>query len=226
MYANRPSRPALVAVDTYDDATDGVTLGRLHRMAIFSKPADTLTQQEQQAFEACEKAIGIGLQAFKQAGKALMLIKEKRLYRAKWSSFEQYLDQRWRISTSYAGRLIDAVEIVARLEGLPEPTTESQVRPLASVPPEKQRETWEKVVATVPEEQRTAAAVAAVVAESRHARPSKRKRKKSPRDVVVKGKIGKVRWSVRVQRGDAGVTADQVLAAAVEQLRLQTRKAG
>ncbi len=190
-------------------------------MAIFSNKSETLSPQEQTAFEACEKAITIGLSAFRQAGKALGIIRDKRLYRAKWATFEGYLEARWRISSSYASRLMEAAEIVARLEGLPEPTTESQVRPLASVHPEQQRETWEKVVATVPEEQRTAAAIAAVVAESKHARPAKRKRKKAPRDVVLRGKVGKVRWSVRVQRGDGGVTADQVLAAAVEQLRAQ-----
>jgi hypothetical protein len=97
--------------------------------------------------QSCERIIKAGQQTFVEVGTALMQIRDGRLYRAEFRTFEDYCQKRWGWSQNYGKRLVDASAVVGNLKSLPIgrlPTTESQTRPLTVLPPEQQREAWQK----------------------------------------------------------------------------------
>jgi hypothetical protein len=73
-----------------------------------------------------------GLQTFMEIGEALLEIRDSRLYRANFKTFEEYCRERWKMSKPQAYRLVDAAEVSKNLSpiGDIQPTHESQVRPL------------------------------------------------------------------------------------------------
>ncbi len=62
---------------------------------------------------------------------ALLEIRDSRLYRQQFPTFEAYCRERWGIGLRYSNRLIAAAEVVGALGAIaPMPATESQARPL------------------------------------------------------------------------------------------------
>lgn len=108
----------------------------------------SLTITEQHELERCEIVIQQGLETFIEVGTALMIIRDKRLYRVDFGTFEEYCRERWGVEKSQTYRLIDAAKVVSNLSPIGEvlPRTESQARPLAKLEPELQREAWAEVV--------------------------------------------------------------------------------
>ena len=104
---------------------------------------------------------------FVEVGLALMEIRDARLYRAEFGTFEEYCRERWGMASSRARQLIAAADTVRNLETVTMvtvfPATERQARPLAALPPAQQREAWERVLETAPDGKITAAHVQAVV---------------------------------------------------------------
>jgi hypothetical protein len=90
-----------------------------------------LVDVERDDLAACEAAIDNLRIAYWAAGKALQVIRDARLYRADYPTFEEYCEQRWDMSRSYANRLIRAWPLAERLVpiGTKEPS-EGQVREL------------------------------------------------------------------------------------------------
>lgn len=109
-----------------------------------------LNIDESHELERCEVVIKQGLQTFIEVGQALMTIKEKRLYRIGFKTFEDYCVERWSISRPRAFQLIEAANVISGLSTIVDilPKTESQVRPLTSLEPEIQKEVWTEVVKT------------------------------------------------------------------------------
>ena len=109
-----------------------------------------LTVEEVDTLRRCEAIIEEGRATFIKVGNALIEIKEGNLFRATHPTFEAYLQDRWQIGTKHAYRLIQAAEVVADLSsggesGIPAPTAESHVRPLATLDtPGERREAWTK----------------------------------------------------------------------------------
>lgn len=128
---------------------------------------DALTVSEVQRLEVLESVIDAGLQTFVHVGNALLEIRDSRLYRTSHGTFEDYCRERWSFNSSRARQLIAAAETVANLESVTVvtllPTTETQVRPLVSLPPAAQREVWQAAVETAPNGKVTAAHVQATV---------------------------------------------------------------
>ncbi|MGW2161861.1 hypothetical protein [Nonomuraea sp. NPDC001699] len=93
-----------------------------------------LIDVERDDLAACETAIHNLRIAYWAAGKALQVIRDARLYRADYPSFEDYCEQRWDMGRSYANRLIRAWPLAERLVpiGTKEPS-EGQVRELLPV---------------------------------------------------------------------------------------------
>src|SRR5438552_14108 len=80
--------------------------------------------------------------AFIAWGRALEAIRDGKLYRAQYSTFEEYCGKKWGWKRAHAYRLIQAAEIVDSMKMSPigdKIETESQARALAAVP-EEQRE--------------------------------------------------------------------------------------
>lgn len=111
---------------------------------------EILNIDESHELERCEVVIKQGLQTFIEVGQALMTIKEKRLYRIGFKTFEDYCVERWSISRPRAFQLIEAANVISGLSTIVDilPKTESQVRPLSSLEPEIQKEVWTEVVKT------------------------------------------------------------------------------
>ena len=113
---------------------------------------EILNIDESHELERCEVVIKQGLQTFIEVGQALMTIREKRLYRIGFKTFEDYCTHKWGMVQQSATRLIRAYETVSNLQSEPIgsvlPKSENQVRPLTSLEPEIQKEVWTEVVKT------------------------------------------------------------------------------
>ncbi|MFI9588248.1 hypothetical protein ACIHCQ_42185 [Streptomyces sp. NPDC052236] len=79
-----------------------------------------LITEEEDVFVRCEVAIENLKVAFWAAGKALEIIRQGRLYRAEYTSFDDYCDQRWGMSRGQADKLIRMWRIAqAMFESMP-----------------------------------------------------------------------------------------------------------
>lgn len=111
---------------------------------------ELLNIEERNELERCEVVIKQGLQTFVEVGQALMLIRDKRLYRAEFGTFKEYCSQKWNMHDRNARRLIDAAQVFDNIESGPSgstlPQTEKHARPLTKLEPELQAEVWQKVV--------------------------------------------------------------------------------
>ena len=101
----------------------------------------SLTVAEQTELAQHEAVIERGLKSFVNTGLALAGVRDGRLYRDEYGTFEEYCQRRWGITPQHGRRLIQAKEVVNNLEptGSILPTTERQARPLTQLKePEKQ----------------------------------------------------------------------------------------
>ncbi len=127
-----------------------------------------LTKPQIISLRNCEAIIERGQRTFVEVGTALLQIKQEKLYLRDYESFPEYCHGRWGFEKNYANKLIASAKVVDNIIGagttVPTlPTTESQARPLAAVPPEQQAEAWQEVVDTC--EERDVPITAAVVEE-------------------------------------------------------------
>jgi hypothetical protein len=100
----------------------------------------SLTETETALLAECELEISENLRSFRTLGKALATVRDGRLYRAHFATFEDYCEQKWGISRSHGNGLADAFRVV---DALPADLSavvdnERQARELAKVP-ESQR---------------------------------------------------------------------------------------
>ncbi|MCA9130599.1 MAG: hypothetical protein KDB22_26100 [Planctomycetales bacterium] len=87
------------------------------------------------------------------AGNALLVIRDEKLYRVEHRTFEDYVKSRWGLSRSRAYQLIEASEVVDKvvnkmskiLDKSLLPANDSQLREIAKAPEEKQVEIVSKV---------------------------------------------------------------------------------
>ena len=104
-------------------------------------PANELTEQEEIRLQKAEERVEKG---FVEQGSALADIRDGKLYKAKYKSFEAYCQERWGIRKAYANRLIDAWKTCIELVTIGAtsgdlPSCEGQARALRvlSTPEEK-----------------------------------------------------------------------------------------
>jgi hypothetical protein len=83
-----------------------------------SDNANVLIADEERAFALCEAAIETLKTAFWAAGKAMQIVRDGRLYRVLYPSFDDYCLVRWGISRDYADRLIRAWPVAERLHAI------------------------------------------------------------------------------------------------------------
>jgi hypothetical protein len=126
-----------------------------------------LTITENQTLENLEIVIERGLNTFVDVGEALLTIRDERLYRQEYSTFEDYCQTRWNIARRTAYQLIDAAKVVENVRNCAQilPLNESQARPLTSLDPETQIKVWQEAVDTAPEGNITARHIQQVVDE-------------------------------------------------------------
>jgi hypothetical protein len=138
-----------------------------------------LTEAEQKDLTRLEEIIAQGILCFVEVGRALMTIRDKRLYRQTHRTFQSYCLEKWEFGRSYAYRLIASAEVADNLSPIApnssdspilspncqQITSESQLRPLTKLEPEQQREAWQKAVETAPAGKVTARHLSSVVDE-------------------------------------------------------------
>lgn len=103
----------------------------------------TLTTREEHVLAEYEQQVERGLSTFLDVGRALLAIRDERLYRSEHETFETYCRERWGMTDRYARNLMQAAEV-----GTTVPVqNEAQARELAPLldQPERLRETWQQV---------------------------------------------------------------------------------
>lgn len=102
-----------------------------------------LLSHESQALADHEATIEQGLKTFVNVGIALAAIRDERLYRAEFGTFEDYAERRWGLSGRRAYQIMDAASSVKNFshDGLPAPN-ESQARELGRIPEEQRADVW------------------------------------------------------------------------------------
>lgn len=95
-----------------------------------------------------ESVIERGQQTFIEVGLALAEIRDSKLYRQDFATFEDYCKERWGWSASRSRRLITSAEAVAAMQSVPigtPVTNEGQARELAKIKdPELRADIWQQ----------------------------------------------------------------------------------
>lgn len=88
-------------------------------------------------------------------------IRDSRLYRQQFPTFEAYCRERWGLKRQRAYELMDAAAVVNTVSEISDtvPEKESHTAPLTHLEPEVQREVWQEVVTSTPADQITARVV-------------------------------------------------------------------
>lgn len=109
---------------------------------------EILNIEESHELERCEVVIKQGLNTFIEVGEALFLIRDKRLYRREFKTFEDYCQQKWHLGKRYVNQLIQASEVISNLGAMAPtlPESERQVRPLVGLEKDVQIAVWNDVV--------------------------------------------------------------------------------
>ncbi len=145
--------------------------------ALLATPAQPkLTALELTRLGALETVIDAGIKTFVAVGCALGEIRDRRLYRAQFATFEDYCRDRYGLERRHAYRLIDAANVVENVSNWTQtadpawpggisclPLTESTARPLTVLNPDEQGPVWQVAVETAPAGKITAAHVQTVV---------------------------------------------------------------
>lgn len=109
-----------------------------------------LTAPERSDLRRLEKVVEDGMQTFLEVGQALKEIRDAKLYREKWTTFDGYVEDRWEFQKRHAYRLIEAFETKQVVdEKCPtghKITNERQLRELAKVPESAIQTVLDKVV--------------------------------------------------------------------------------
>ncbi len=148
---------------------------------------EALTAPEVDRKAQLEATIERGMQTFVEVGLALMEIRDGRLYRAEFGTFEEYCQERWGWTRRHTNRMIASAEVTTNLGPLGPilPATERQARPLAALPPAQQREAWERVLETAPNGKITAAIVTQAAKEIRQERTEQRRQERIEKIVQI-----------------------------------------
>lgn len=110
--------------------------------------------------EHCETQIQSALDAaaehFDVIGRNLRAVRDGELYKPQFSTFDEYVSERWGFTSNYARRLVAAAKVIENIQSVTrgtvevdQPSSESQCREIAKSTsiPEKQAKIWSTAVA-------------------------------------------------------------------------------
>lgn len=114
--------------------------------------APKLKKGEARQLHECETVIREGLTTFMNVGAALATIRDHRLYREGFATFEEYCRAKWGMSKTHSNRLIAAASFagdVMQPLGIANQVGEYTIRPLIGLPKFQARKALDKALATV-----------------------------------------------------------------------------
>ena len=106
-------------------------------------------EAEQLDLYSCESVLEMDEQNFVEVGRALGRIRDGRLYRGDFPSFDIYCRQKWQYARRYVDDLIASAELSRHLSAncaQQKPWHESQLRPLIGLTKEKAQAAWDHAV--------------------------------------------------------------------------------
>jgi hypothetical protein len=113
-----------------------------------------LDVSERDNFRELEAIVAKGIKSFIVVGNALKEIRDSKLYREHYKTFEKYVSERWKINRQRAYQLIEAAEAKSNLSKILDKNktadainTESQLRELKDVPSESMEAVVDKAAA-------------------------------------------------------------------------------
>lgn len=165
-----------------------------------------LSVNERERLHDYEEVIDKGLETFFDVGTALLAIRDARLYRGHYTSFESYCRERWGFGRLYAWRVIGAAQ---RLKLLPEdaatakPNSEFQMRPFLKLKPEVFPQMWKQVIERAHGEKITSELIGGLIEEICGNPKAKDLRNTRPGKVCLrKGTVGEILMLLnRMRRG-------------------------
>lgn len=122
-----------------------------------------LSDSEHDALTQCEIVIYRGFKAFWEVGQALIAIRDGKLYRELYDTFEVYCWERWNLKRTRAYELMDAASVATHVGNFRQIERESHAAELLHLEPDEQRIVWTVVQQTAPAGKVTAAHVKSVV---------------------------------------------------------------
>ena len=121
------------------------------------EPVKDLSAQEEKRLEYLESIVVENLMTCFQVGRALIEIRERKLYRKKAKTFEKYYKELFDIAKSRANQLMRASEVIENFHSCGSfkdkdclPKNEAQVRPLLKLSPDQQVSVWKAVIESSP----------------------------------------------------------------------------
>jgi hypothetical protein len=113
-----------------------------------------LTAPESDRYIELEETITRGLETFMEVAVALLEIRDRRLYRGEYGTFEDYCQQRWGMTARRGQQLMAAAGVVEELKsdqkGSELPQSERVARELGRVPKEERKRVWDEAVKARP----------------------------------------------------------------------------
>lgn len=122
----------------------------------------TIAVTDLTTLDGCEAVIERGLGTFVEVGEALLAIRDARLYRESYDTFEDYCAERWKLSRKRAYDLTAAAQVASTLSPMGDtPASERVARELAPLrsEPVQMREAWEEARVESGDREPTAAIV-------------------------------------------------------------------
>lgn len=121
-----------------------------------------LSADEASDLESHEIEIERDFKAFIRVGTALMDIRDRRLYRERYQTFEAYCAERWSLKRQRAYELMSAAGAAMAVSEISDIQRESHAAELVGLSEEAQRDVWAAAVETAPNGKITASHVRAV----------------------------------------------------------------
>jgi len=130
-------------------------------MELMAKQEPPLSVREQKRLSELEAIIADNFRGFVAVGQALAEIREQRLYRESYTTFDDYCRELWDMARQYADRLVASAKVIENLTPIGVktehdiipilPSNEAQARELAKLAPEEQVQVWQDLISQTKE---------------------------------------------------------------------------
>ena len=150
-----------------------------------------LTETEQKRLQELEIIVKRGINSYWEVGKALTEIRDRRLYREKYATFEKYCREVWDLSKTHVNRQIGAAQVVEVLTPIGvNIERESVVRPLVGLDNEQIKTAVKEAQKAAGDEPLTARLVAQAAAPYRSKETAKPAVMSTSAEIVKSAKPG------------------------------------